>query len=110
MDSSGLMGRKSVDDILESGEGEQQLSKSLGATSITAMGIGAIIGAGIFVLTGTAAARYAGPSIMLSFVLGGIACAFVGLCYAELAAMLPVSGSTYTYTYATLGEIFAWMI
>ena len=110
MDSSGLMGRKSVDDILESGEGEQQLSKSLGALSITAMGIGAIIGAGIFVLTGTAAAQYAGPGIMLSFVLGGIACAFVGLCYSEMAALIPVAGSSYTYPYATLGEFFAWLI
>lgn len=110
MDSSGLMGRKSVDDIVESGEGEQQLSKSLGALSITAMGIGAIIGAGIFVLTGTAAAQYAGPGIMLSFVLGGIACAFVGLCYSEMAALIPVAGSSYTYTYATLGEFFAWLI
>ncbi|MEG9526327.1 MAG: amino acid permease [Hyphomicrobiales bacterium] len=110
MDSSGLMGRKSVDDILESGEGEQQLSKSLGALSITAMGIGAIIGAGIFVLTGTAAAQYAGPGIMLSFILGGIACAFVGLCYSEMAALIPVAGSSYTYTYATLGEFFAWLI
>ena len=78
--------------------------------SITALGIGCIIGAGIFVLTGTAAAHYAGPGIMLSFVVGGIACAFVGLCYAELAALLPVAGSTYTYTYATFGEIFAWII
>ena len=110
MDSSALMARKSVDDILESGEGEQQLSKSLGALSITAMGIGAIIGAGIFVLTGTAAAQYAGPGIMLSFVLGGIACAFVGLCYSEMAALIPVAGSSYTYTYATLGEFFAWLI
>ena len=110
MDSSGLMGRKSVDDILKSGEGEEQLSKSLGALSITAMGIGAIIGAGIFVLTGTAAAQYAGPGIMLSFVLGGIACAFVGLCYSEMAALIPVAGSSYTYTYATLGEFFAWLI
>jgi basic amino acid/polyamine antiporter, APA family len=110
MDASGLMGRKSVDDIVESGEGEQQLSKSLGALSITAMGIGAIIGAGIFVLTGTAAAQYAGPGIMLSFVLGGIACAFVGLCYSEMAALIPVAGSSYTYTYATLGEFFAWLI
>ena len=110
MDASGLMGRKSVDDIIESGEGEQQLSKSLGALSITAMGIGAIIGAGIFVLTGTAAAQYAGPGIMLSFVLGGIACAFVGLCYSEMAALIPVAGSSYTYTYATLGEFFAWLI
>lgn len=110
MDASGLMGRKSVDAILESGEGEQQLSKTLGALSITAMGIGAIIGAGIFVLTGTAAAQYAGPGIMLSFVLGGIACAFVGLCYSEMAALIPVAGSSYTYTYATLGEFFAWLI
>ncbi|MCJ2069013.1 amino acid permease [Methylobacterium sp. J-030] len=110
MDASGLMGRKSVDAIIESGEGEQQLSKSLGALSITAMGIGAIIGAGIFVLTGTAAAQYAGPGIMLSFVLGGIACAFVGLCYSEMAALIPVAGSSYTYTYATLGEFFAWLI
>ena len=106
-----LMMRKSVDRILASCEAEdQKLSKSLGAFSITAIGIGAIIGAGIFVLTGTAAAEYAGPAVMLSFVLGGIACAFVGLCYAELASMLPVSGSTYSYTYATMGEVFAWII
>ena len=109
--SLGLMTRKSVDDIVASGEADQQsMSKTLGLASIVAMGIGAIIGAGIFVLTGTAAAKYAGPGIMLSFVLGGVACAFVGLCYAELAAMLPVCGSSYTYTYATLGEIFAWII
>jgi basic amino acid/polyamine antiporter, APA family len=107
----GLMARKSVAEIMDSGDAEgHQLSKTLGAFSITAMGIGAIIGAGIFVLTGTAAAHYAGPAIMLSFVLGGIVCAFVGLCYAELAAMLPVCGSSYTYTYATLGELFAWII
>jgi APA family basic amino acid/polyamine antiporter len=96
---------------MKSGDAEGvQLSKTLGVVSITSMGIGAIIGAGIFVLTGTAAARYAGPAIMLSFVLGGIVCAFVGLCYSELAAMIPVCGSTYTYTYATLGEVFAWII
>ena len=110
MGSSGLTARKSVDDIMASGEGEHQLTKSLGALSITAMGVGAIIGAGIFVLTGTAAAEYAGPSIMLSFVLGGVACAFVGLCYSEMAALIPVAGSSYTYTYATLGEFFAWLI
>jgi APA family basic amino acid/polyamine antiporter len=106
------MARKSVADIVGSAdaEGAHRLSKTLGATSITAMGIGAIIGAGIFVLTGTAAAQFAGPGIVLSFVLGGIACAFVGLCYSELAAMLPVCGSSYTYTYATLGEVFAWII
>jgi basic amino acid/polyamine antiporter, APA family len=107
----GLMARKPVADIIASGGAEaHQLSKTLGPFSITAMGIGAIIGAGIFVLTGTAAARFAGPAIMLSFVLGGIACAFVALCYSELAAMLPVAGSTYTYTYATLGELFGWII
>jgi basic amino acid/polyamine antiporter, APA family len=112
MADTSYMARKSVADIVGSAdvEGGHSLSKTLGATSITAMGIGAIIGAGIFVLTGTAAAQFAGPSIVLSFVLGGIACAFVGLCYSELAAMLPVCGSSYTYTYATLGEIFAWII
>lgn len=101
--------RKSVRDIISDGEAHA-LPKSLSAFSIVALGIGCIIGAGIFVLTGTAAANYAGPGIMISFVIGGIACAFVGLCYAELAALLPVSGSTYTYTYATLGEVFAWII
>ncbi|RFU48442.1 amino acid permease [Paraburkholderia sp. DHOC27] len=112
MADTSYMARKSVADIVGSADAEEghSLAKSLGATSITAMGIGAIIGAGIFVLTGTAAAQFAGPSITLSFVLGGIACAFVGLCYSELAAMLPVCGSSYTYTYATLGEIFAWII
>ena len=111
MARQGLMARKSVADLAEGGNaGEPELARTLGPWSITAMGIGAVIGAGIFVLTGTAAARYAGPAIMVSFVLGGIACAFVGLCYAELAAMLPVSGSSYSYTYATLGEIFAWIV
>ncbi|HEY0292077.1 MAG TPA: amino acid permease [Hansschlegelia sp.] len=105
-----LMLRKSLDEISSEDEGEHKLTKSLSAVSIVAMGIGAIIGAGIFVLTGTAAAKYAGPAIVLSFVLGGVACAFVGLCYAELAALIPVSGSSYTYTYATLGEFFAWVI
>jgi APA family basic amino acid/polyamine antiporter len=113
MNGQGLMARKTVEEIVASGEGERtghQMTKSLGPWSIAAMGVGAIIGAGIFVLTGTAAANYAGPAITLSFVLGGIVCAFVGLCYAELSAMLPASGSSYTYTYATLGEIFAWII
>jgi APA family basic amino acid/polyamine antiporter len=111
MTDQGVMARKSVADIIASGESASHgLPKTLGPYSIMAMGIGAIIGAGIFVLTGTAAAHYAGPGIMLSFILGGIACAFVGLCYAELAALLPVSGSTYSYTYATLGELAAWII
>jgi APA family basic amino acid/polyamine antiporter len=109
MAASGVMARKAIADIISDGE-RHVLKQSLGLFSIIAIGVGAIIGAGIFVLTGTAAAAYAGPGIMLSFVLAGVACAFVGLCYAELAALLPVSGSTYTYTYATLGEMFAWII
>ena len=111
MSDQGVMTRKSLAVIIASEEtAEHRLAKALGPFSITAMGIGAIIGAGIFVLTGTGAARYAGPAIMLSFVIGGIACVFVGLCYAELAALLPVAGSTYSYTYATLGELAAWII
>lgn len=84
------------------------LKRSLGALNLVSLGIGCIIGAGIFVLTGKAAAQHAGPAIMLSFVLAGMACAFAALCYAELASVLPVSGSAYTYAYATLGEVFAW--
>jgi APA family basic amino acid/polyamine antiporter len=90
--------------------GSPQLARDHSALSLIGLGVGATIGAGIFVLTGTAAAQYAGPGLMLSFVLGGIACAFVGLCYAELAAMIPVPGSTYAYTDATLGRFWAWII
>jgi len=82
----------------------------LGPVNLTALGIGAIIGAGIFVLTGQAAAQYAGPAIVFSFIFAGLACAFAGLCYAEFASMIPVSGSAYTYGYATLGEFVAWLI
>ena len=110
MDRQGMLARKSIAQTAAGRPGDDAMQKTLGLPSIIAIGVGAIIGAGIFVLTGTAAARYAGPAIMLSFVLGGIVCALVGLCYAELASMIPVSGSTYSYTYATLGEIFAWMI
>jgi len=109
MSIADYMHRKPITDIIGT-TSKHTLAPSLGAPSITALGIGCIIGAGIFVLTGTAAAQYAGPGVMLSFVLGGIACAFVGLCYAELAALIPVSGSTYTYTYVTLGELVAWII
>src|SRR6202163_2906956 len=86
------------------------LKRTLTATSLLALGIGAIIGAGIFVLTGHAAAANAGPAIGLSFILGGIACAFAGLCYAEMASTVPISGSAYTYAYATMGELVAWII
>ncbi len=107
-----LLATKPLEMILdESAEGgEHSLKRTLGATNLITLGIGAIIGAGIFVLTGAAAAQYAGPAIVLSFVLAGIACAFAGLCYSEFAALIPIAGSAYTYGYATLGEIFAWII
>lgn len=91
-------------------QGEVTLKRTLTARQLTMLGIGAVIGAGIFVLTGHAAAEHSGPAIVLSFVLAGIACALAGLCYAEFASMLPVSGSAYSYAYATLGEFVAWFI
>ncbi|MBI2795953.1 MAG: amino acid permease [Gemmatimonadetes bacterium] len=91
-------------------EGAHTLKRSLGALNLTLLGIGAIIGAGIFVLTGQAAAQYAGPAIVGSFVIAGFGCLFAGLCYAEFASMIPIAGSAYTYGYATLGELFAWII
>ncbi|MBF0500180.1 MAG: amino acid permease [Candidatus Riflebacteria bacterium] len=92
------------------GSGTGELRRTLGPVNLIMLGIGAIIGAGIFSLTGTAAANYAGPGIIYSFVLGGILCALAGLCYAEMAAMIPVSGSAYAYSYATMGELVAWII
>src|SRR5690348_3563855 len=89
--------------------GEHSLRRTLGVFQLTALGVGAIIGAGIFVLSGLGA-HYAGPGLMLSFVLSGLGCAFAGLCYAEFAAMIPLAGSAYTYAYATLGELLAWII
>ena len=102
--------RKNVADLQAEVRMDQSLKRALGPFNLTTLGIGAVIGAGIFVLTGRAAAQYAGPAIVLSFVLAGIACAFAGLCYAEFAAMIPISGSAYTYGYATLGELTAWII
>jgi APA family basic amino acid/polyamine antiporter len=96
--------------LAEAGEaGQHSLKRSLGALQLSALGVGAIIGAGIFVLSGLGA-HYAGPALMLSFILSGLGCAFAGLCYAEFAAMIPLAGSAYTYAYATLGEFFAWII
>src|SRR5437868_4631846 len=89
---------------------EHTLKRALGPVNLVTLGIGAIIGAGIFVLTGSAAAQYAGPAIVLSYVLAGIGCTFAGLCYAEFASLIPIAGSAYTYGYASLGEIFAWII
>jgi basic amino acid/polyamine antiporter, APA family len=96
--------------IAESEDTEHGMKKVLTATNLVLLGIGCVIGAGIFVITGTAAALHAGPSITLSFILSGIGCLFAGLCYAEFASMLPIAGSAYTYSYATLGEFLAWII
>jgi len=102
---------KSLVDLLqEARENKAGLKKTLTGLNLTTLGIGAIIGAGIFVLTGQAAAQYAGPGIVISFIISGIACAFAGLCYAEFASMIPIAGSAYTYSYATLGEFLAWII
>lgn len=91
-------------------EGEHTLRRSLGPVNLVTLGVGAVIGAGIFVLTGQAAALHAGPAIALSFIVAGITCAFAGLCYAEFASLIPIAGSAYTYGYATLGELVAWII
>jgi APA family basic amino acid/polyamine antiporter len=110
MDSN-LLKTKSIEQLVGDVErGAKALKRTLTATDLTLLGIGAIIGTGIFVLTGTAAANQAGPGIVVSYVLAGLACGFAALCYAEFAAMIPIAGSAYTYSYATLGEIFAWMI
>jgi APA family basic amino acid/polyamine antiporter len=94
----------------EAESGESGLSRALGPFDLLALGVGAIIGAGIFVLTGSAAAQYAGPAITISFMIAAVACAFAGLCYAEFASLIPVAGSAYTYGYASLGELIAWII
>jgi APA family basic amino acid/polyamine antiporter len=106
-----LFATKPLDQLVKEAQdsGEHSLRRTLGPFQLTALGVGAIIGAGIFVLTGLGA-HYAGPGLMLSFVLSGLGCAFAGLCYAEFAAMIPLAGSAYTYAYATLGELFAWII
>jgi APA family basic amino acid/polyamine antiporter len=106
-----LFRRKFLGHILEEIDMEQhRLNRSLNAFDLTIMGIGAIIGVGIFVLTGAAAAKYAGPGVILSFIISGAACAFAGLCYAELASSIPVAGSAYNYAYSTMGEMVAWII
>lgn len=105
-----LFRRRRVSDLQAEVLNDHSLKRALGPGNLTALGIGAVIGAGIFVLTGQAAAKYAGPAIVFSFILAGLACAFAGLCYAEFSAMIPVSGSAYTYSYATLGEFVAWII
>jgi len=106
-----LFAKKSISDLVaQTEEKGHKLKRVLSAVDLTLLGIGAIIGTGIFVLTGVAAASHAGPAVVLSFVVSGLACAFAALCYAEFASMIPVAGSAYTYAYATLGELFAWII
>src|SRR5436190_2463075 len=105
-----LFRRKSVTQLQAEALTDQRLKRALGATNLTMLGIGAIIGTGIFVLTGTVAAQNAGPAVVLSFVLAGIASIFAALCYSEFASLVPMAGSAYTYGYATLGEVFAWII
>src|SRR5471030_3076501 len=105
----GLFSKKSIADLKAEADGSL-LRRSLGPWNLTALGIGSIIGTGIFVLTGTAASQNAGPSLVLSMMISDVGCAFAGLCYAEFSAMVPVAGSAYTYAYATMGELLAWII
>jgi APA family basic amino acid/polyamine antiporter len=101
--------KKSIDRLFDAGD-TKRLRRSIGTPGLLLMGIGAIIGAGIFILTGVASALYAGPALIISFVIAGVACLFTALCYAEFASMIPVAGSAYTYSYVTLGELLAWII
>src|SRR3979409_332114 len=105
-----LFATKSHETLLEDRRGDVLWRRGLGPVQLASLGVGAIIGTGIFVLTGVAAHDLTGPALMLSFVVSGITCIFAALCYAEFASMVPVAGSAYTYAYATLGELFAWII
>ena len=105
-----LFATKSLKALLAEAEGDNRLKRVLGPVTLTSLGVGAIIGAGIFVATGSAAKEVAGPALMLSYVFAGLACIFAALCYAEFASMAPVAGSAYTYAYCTMGELFAWII
>src|ERR1700687_2373573 len=107
-----LFARKPLSRLMAEADevGEHSLKRSLGPWNLVALGIGAIIGAGLFVRTAAAIADRAGPSVVLAFVVAGIGCGFAGLCYAEFASMIPVAGSAYTYSYTTMGELVAWII
>src|SRR5579864_3407318 len=106
---SSLTRRKSLADLLSQAS-HSNLKRTLTAKSLVALGVGAIIGAGLFVRTAAASAEAAGPAVTLSFIVAAIGCAFAGLCYAEFASMIPIAGSAYTYAYATMGELIAWII
>ncbi len=105
-----LFARKNLNDLLADMKGDERLKRVLGPINLTSLGIGAVIGAGIFVTTGAAASEKAGPALMVSYTVAGLACIFAALCYAEFASMAPVAGSAYTYAYITMGELFAWII
>src|SRR5438309_1408893 len=105
-----LFATKSLKVLLDEMAGEHRLKRVLGPVTLTALGIGAVIGAGIFVATGAAAKDVAGPALMVSYLVAGVTCIFAALCYAEFASMAPVAGSAYTYAYTTMGELFAWII
>src|SRR2546425_7692183 len=110
MGQNQLFAKKSLQVLLDEMAGEHRLRRVLGPVTLSALGIGAVIGAGIFVATGEAANTTAGPALMMSYVAAGITCIFAALCYAEFASMAPVAGSAYTYAYTTMGELFAWII
>src|SRR5471030_931245 len=105
-----LFVKKSIEQLVASSETGAQLKRTLTATSLVALGIGAIIGAGLFVRTASAAGEHAGSAVTISFIIAAVGCAFAGLCYAEFASIIPIAGSAYTYAYATMGEIVAWII
>src|SRR5471030_1403322 len=105
-----LFVKKSIEQLVASSETGAQLKRTLTATSLVALGIGAIIGAGLFVRTASAAGEHAGSAVTISFIVAAVGCAFAGLCYAEFASIIPIAGSAYTYAYATMGEIIAWII
>ncbi len=106
-----IFSKKPINELINASENtDKSLKRSIGPISLVLLGLGSIIGAGIFIVTGVAAANYSGPSLLISFIISAIACTFTALCYAEFASMIPISGSVYTYTYVTLGEMFAWMI
>src|SRR5881227_2942046 len=107
-----LFAKKPLARLMEEAQevGEHSLKRSLGPVNLVALGIGGVIGAGLFVRTAAAIADRAGPSVVLAFIVAGIGCAFAGLCYAEFASMIPIAGSAYTYSYATMGELMAWII
>src|SRR4030042_536480 len=106
-----LFATKSLEQLTHEADSEASgLKRVLGPWHLIFLGAGAIVGAGIFVMTGHVAAEYAGPAVTLSIVLAGLTCAFAGLCYAEFASLIPIAGSAYTYAYSTLGELFAWII